>query len=107
MALGAFRDPSVLDWIEQNVPAVVTSDWGALAAVSSFEWSRATAWLRTGRPLSLVALDAMRESLKNGSIERPVFEVAEMELSRYVAQDGAPRVKQAVGSILSLRRATR
>lgn len=104
MALGAFRDPSVLNWIERNVPAVVTSDWGALAAVSSFSWARATAWLRSGRPLSLVALDALKESAKNRTIEWPPYGVVELELSGYLANDGAPRVKQAINFVLSSRR---
>jgi cell wall assembly regulator SMI1 len=101
MALGAFRDPSVLDWIEQNVPALVTTDWGALAAVSSFTWSRATAWLRSGRPLSLVALDALKESAKTGTFEWPPSHEVELALSAYLATDSAPRVKQAINFVLS------
>lgn len=104
MALGAFRDPSVLNWIEQNVPAVVTSHWGVLAAVSCFTWARATAWLRSGRPLSLVALDALKESATADPFEWPPYEEVEQVLSAYLAGDAAPRVKQAIKAILSSRR---
>ena len=106
MALAAFGDASVLDWIEDNVPPLVTSDWGALAAVSDFSWERATAWLRSGRPISLVALDALKESAKTGTIEWPPYEEVELGLSDYLANDGAPRVKQAINFVLSSLRGT-
>ncbi|MCB9858218.1 MAG: hypothetical protein H6818_21235 [Phycisphaerales bacterium] len=59
MLLAHFRDSSVLDWIERHVRDPITGQWGDLAAASSFAWDRALKWLQSGRPLSLVALDAM------------------------------------------------
>lgn len=54
-----FRDPRVLGWIEANVHDPLTTSWGDLAAASTLDWDRASKWLLAGRPLSLVALDAM------------------------------------------------
>lgn len=78
-ALYAVRDQSVLDWMERAVfdPAEIGQsyfvdepgellaprhrfgDWGQLAAAVGFDWPRAERWLARGRPLSIVALDAM------------------------------------------------
>jgi hypothetical protein len=61
-ALMWFRSSAVLDWIENHAPrANVTDDWGRLAALSDLPWSRVDAWLARGRPLSLIALDALAE----------------------------------------------
>lgn len=60
VALSWFRSPTVLDWIEHHAPRVnVTEEWGRLAAVSELPWSRVEVWLSSGRPLSLIALDAL------------------------------------------------
>ena len=59
-ALSWFRSPAVLDWIEIHAPhANITEDWGQLAALSDLYWSRVEEWLSRGRPLSLIALDAL------------------------------------------------
>ena len=57
--LAKYRDTRVLDWIEVNVHDPLTHQWGDLAAASGIDWTRAAKWLRSGRPLSLVALDAL------------------------------------------------
>lgn len=55
-----FRSRKVLDWIETHVPGSnVTDDWGRLAALSALDLSRVRRWIAAGRPLSLVALDAL------------------------------------------------
>lgn len=55
-----FRSRRVLDWIEAHAPASnVTEDWGRLAALSDLDLIRVKAWIAAGRPLSLVALDAL------------------------------------------------
>ena len=61
-----FRSSLSLDWIEQNINRVVniSDSWGYLAVASQFDWARAKKWLELGRPLSLVALD----TLKNYSV---------------------------------------
>lgn len=59
-ALSWFRAPSVLNLIERNAPQTnVSRSWGQLAALSQLNWARAEAWLTRGRPLNLVALDAL------------------------------------------------
>jgi hypothetical protein len=59
-ALCWFGAPEVLYWIESRVPSQnVTASWGWLASRSNLSWSRIQDWLGSGRPLSLVALDAL------------------------------------------------
>jgi hypothetical protein len=59
-ALSWFRSPTVLDWIENHAPHVnVTENSGQLAALSDLSCSRVEIWLSSGRPLSLIALDAL------------------------------------------------
>jgi hypothetical protein len=109
--LRPFRSARSLDWLESHMPNVAAPDWGYLAAVSEFSWSRAKSWLECGRPLSLVALDAMRNM--NGNSESPIvqevapilldpdpYESVDRILREYVARDPAPRVKRAVATIL-------
>lgn len=61
VALNYFRYPKILYWIEINIHRInqVTLNWGHLAASSYFSWSKAKEWLSKGRPLSLIALDAL------------------------------------------------
>lgn len=57
-----FRSRRMLDWIEAHAPAGnVGEDWGRLAALSDLDLTRVKAWIAAGRPLSLVALDALSE----------------------------------------------
>lgn len=59
-ALSWFRSATVLDWIEGNAPrSNISNQWGQLAAVSNLSWDRVEQWLERGRPLSLIALDAL------------------------------------------------
>jgi hypothetical protein len=59
-ALSWFRSRVVLDWVEVHAPqANIMDDWGQLAALSDLPWSRVELWLSRGRPLSLIALDAL------------------------------------------------
>lgn len=112
-SLAAFNTQATLDWIEQQVKApdvVLAEGWGRLAAMSHLEWSRVERWLDEGRPLSLVALDALnacwnyntpqlrerRPKLKNA----PAAQALQTRLEQYAAQDDAPRVQRAVRSIL-------
>jgi hypothetical protein len=57
--LSYFRSPDALAWIERNVFEPITESWGYLAAASKIDWPRVEAWLGSGRPLSLVAIDAL------------------------------------------------
>ena len=59
-----FRSAAVLDWIEAAAPMTnVTDDWGRLAAFSDFDLARATQWVAAGRPLNMIAIDALAEFL--------------------------------------------
>jgi hypothetical protein len=104
-ALMWFRSPSVLDWIESHAPSAnVTNDWGRLAALSDLSWSRVEAWLSRGRPLSLVALDALTEFVPRPG-QAPIVTRLQPKLKgcpdgltltralqAYMAVDTAPRV---------------
>lgn len=56
-----FQSKRNLAWIESNVARVsnISDVWGYLAVASQFDWATAEKWLRSGRPLSLIALDAL------------------------------------------------
>jgi hypothetical protein len=109
--LNEFRSSRVLNWLEDHTPDVVAEDWGYIAAISDFSWRRAEEWLARGRPLSLVALDALRNI--TGESESPVVREAapklpdpeplkwvEHVLREYESRDPTPRVKRAVATIL-------
>jgi len=112
-ALYWFKSSETLDWIEVHVPTKnVTESWGRLASVSSWSWNIAEKWLDLGRPLSLVALDALRDTIPWANISYfqkkwkpglictvPVVQI-EQKLLAYKAKDHVPRVIQRVDYIL-------
>ena len=59
-ALTGFRNERVLDWIERHAVEPIGYQWGAAAAVNRLSWDRICRWLDHGAPLSLIALDAMK-----------------------------------------------
>ncbi|WP_407122446.1 hypothetical protein [Bradyrhizobium sp. STM 3561] len=104
-ALSWFRAPVVLDWIESHVPRQdVTASWGQLASLSDLHWSRVQSWLESGRPLSLVALDALASCIPRQGQAR-ILTILDPKLKgcgdrsaighalrAYEAEDSAPRV---------------
>ncbi|MGQ0507034.1 MAG: hypothetical protein ACT4TC_17135 [Myxococcaceae bacterium] len=113
-ALARLRSPAALDWLETYVTSPLTWEWGALAAVSQFSWQRACAWLDAGRPLSLIALDALLDTrgpsqdrmpwmneIQPRLINAPSAAAARRKLESYAAKDPVPRVHKAVNAILS------
>lgn len=60
LSLSHFQSTLALRWIEQQADEPTTDEWGNLAAASCISWSDVCAWLARGRPLSLIAIDAMR-----------------------------------------------
>lgn len=109
-ALSWFRSEAALDWIEQNISDPLVEDWGRLAAVSNLKWERMAKWLASGRPLSLVALDAL---IACWHYDTPILKqfapklleaapVNEMNavLNQYLESDTAPRVRKAIASIV-------
>lgn len=109
-ALHYFRSPLTLDWIEKHAGEPITEAWGYLAAASGFSWSRAKSWLEHGRPLSLIAIDALLaiakpqtpnlRSLQPLLHEAPSAAHLGVELQRYAERDNVPRVRQRIDSLL-------
>lgn len=110
-ALAHFRSPRALQWIEMNAAEPTVEAWGRLAAASSFSWPKAEEWLLAGRPLSLIAIDALlaiaepqtpflrdhrpRLSAPAGELDiRKVLEVV-------AVADPVPRVEQRVKALLA------
>jgi hypothetical protein len=58
-ALAHFRSTRSLDWIEAHASEPTEDAWGYLAAASTLNWPKADQWLKAGRPLSLIAVDAL------------------------------------------------
>ena len=108
--MSSFGDGRVLDWMERRVRAPGTGGWGSLAAYSGMTWARAESWLGRGRPLSLVALDALLDCTHHGDQRRarrpmPLLEPGPRErmvevLRRYAERDPVPRVRAAVDAII-------
>lgn len=114
-ALLYFRSNKTLDWIETQSQRIknVTSSWGQLVASSQFSWQKCEKWLRMGRPLSLVALDALYLCTNNNYTGQSIWlrkikpkltdnatsETIEHELQNYLKTDSVPRTKNAVVSI--------
>lgn len=116
-ALLYFQSAETLNWIEKISSRIknISSSWGQLAASSQFSWDKADKWLTRGRPLSLVALDAlifctttgerlnqslwMRE-LNPKLIRSPSPEFIAGRLQDYVSTDSVPRTKNSVNTIV-------
>ena len=108
--LVSFHTGRTLDWLEGHVSFPITDMWGKLAARSQFSWARATKWLDSGRPLSLVALDALYACGHDDTpllrkfapklLEPDTRERMRAKLEQYAALDPVPRVKQKVTAII-------
>jgi hypothetical protein len=115
-ALLYLKSEKTLDWLEFNSVRIknVTSSFGQLAASSQFGWKRCEKWLNTGRPLSLIALDALYlctmknyigqsvwlQKLKPRLTDNTEREAMANKLRDYLKVDSVPRTKDAVGSII-------
>jgi hypothetical protein len=116
-ALNFIRHEKVLDWIEKNAHRItnVGTNWGHLAASSYFNWDRAKKWLTKGRPLSLIALDALifcttlGERLNQSPWMRQIQpklsdslkpEIVATKLQEYLVIDNVPRTKNAIEKII-------
>lgn len=111
LALTSFRDGSVLDWLESHVREPLTESWGNLAAASQMSWPRVAVWLERGRPLSLVALDALLaivqpktprlQELRPELVEPPTCTALTHALNAYAVRDPVLRVSRATKAILA------
>lgn len=113
LCLARFRSRRVLDWIKAEVRSPVGGSWGLLAACSNFSWPVAVEWLTAGRPLSLVALDALvilrgRRGPHQSQLvaeldpvlgEAPTDDEIVARLLAYQHVDDVPRVANALSSI--------
>ena len=116
-ALLYFQNSRALKWIEIIKDRIenVTTNWGVLAAASNFDWQTAKQWIESGRPLSLIALDALVYCTTTGSranqslwlqqhppkllnVERP--EIIARTVNEYLKKNNVPRTKSAVTKII-------
>lgn len=109
-ALEHARTPLALEWIERKVGEQkgVSRSWGSLAAKSALDWPRLERWLEGGRPLSLVALDALhyiahyRGTMRQLSVvlgEAPAVGEVMSALQAYAARDPVPRVTGMIAGL--------
>jgi len=111
MSLAFFKSTEALDWIEHHVSEPITEAWGELAAVSRFSWTRAEKWITAGRPLSLVAVDALATIANPKSpllrdLQPRLYDPSDPDmfrevLSAYAQSDRAPRVEKRTISLLA------
>ena len=111
------KSPLVLDWIEKVQQRIrsVNSQWGQLAASSKFDWKRAQKWLNSGRPLSLISLDALilcttrgkrlnqslwMRKLNPSLIDRPEPKLMVTVLKEYESKDSVPRTRNAINRVI-------
>jgi hypothetical protein len=109
LALVGFHSPQVLDWIERTVSSPVSDRWGYLAARSGLTWGVASRWLNAGRPISLVAIDALlnvycphpsaRPPIRGGLPDQPETPLIVQTLRDASLSDPVPRVEKAVAAI--------
>lgn len=116
-ALNFIRNDKVLDWIESNIHRTTSIglNWGHLAASSYFSWDRARKWLTSGRPLSLVALDAIMfcttvderlnqslwmRQIQPKLIDNPKPEIITIKLQEHLQIDNTHRTKTTINKII-------
>lgn len=117
LALLYFQDSRVLDWMEKIVHRItnISTSWGMFAAASQFNWQRAETWLSTGRPISLISLDALIFCTSKGEradqahwmkqyiptlLDQPPTGVIKHRLREFLSKDSTPRTKSAVAQII-------
>lgn len=108
--LNLCQSPIVLTWMEQNV-CEYSDGWARLAASSNPTWEHMHQWISKGRPLSLIALEAMANCappydnvpylsrLEPKIQEAPSYRIIEKVLLDYEKLDNVPRVNNAVSFI--------
>lgn len=112
-----FERPETLDWIERMKDRIlnVSGSWGNLTAASKFDWKRAQRWINEGRPLSLIALDALMYCTTIGDRQNqiPWFsnhppklidadkpEIIASTVNDYMKIDSVPRVRTVGNRII-------
>jgi hypothetical protein len=117
-SLHPFHSPKTLDWIEAHAHRMgsLSSSWGAVAAASRIDWPRISKWLSVGRPLSLIALDALCNCSKGASTpyvgewlrsnQQKLYEPAPIDqmsgvIQNYLTKDNVPRTRRQTEFILA------
>lgn len=106
--------PEAIDWLEVNVASPVTTHWGQGAALLGTPWPRIKAWLASGGPKQMMALDtliAYRAPAPNmaplAQVASPVLPEApelneyQASLNAVAAEASTPRIRQSVESALA------
>lgn len=112
MSLAEFHSSKVIDWIDCVTTSPVSNRWGLLAARSGLSWATAARWLDKGRPMSLVAMDALGVIMQPKHTGRPSMFPIEMKdapshdailarLRQYALSDPVPRVTQMIDRIVA------
>lgn len=113
-----FENKKVLDWIEEHKSNIshVSSSFGIVAAINQFDWLTAEKWLKCGRPLSLIALDALLYCTKTNFesnvplvfkdkepklINSPSSAVIAATLQDFLKSDDKPRTRNIINTIIS------
>ncbi|HTJ49667.1 MAG TPA: hypothetical protein VL443_09455 [Cyclobacteriaceae bacterium] len=116
-SLNQIRNEKVLDWIEINVHRTtnIGLNWGHLAASSLFNWRRAEKWLTLGRPLSLIALDALifcttvderlnqspwMRKINPRLLDNPQPDEVAKRLNEFLLGDNVHRTRTTIGKII-------
>ncbi len=117
-ALLYFKSSKTLDWIEKNSIRIknISINWGTLSSTSQFTWVRAEKWLAIGRPLSVIALDALVFCTTTGDRQNQAFwiqqnpprlmdsirpEIIAKRLNEYLTKDNVPRTRTAIERIIN------
>jgi hypothetical protein len=117
LSLCPLKTNRTLNWIEENHHRIIniSSNWGVLAAMSQLDWATAGNWLGTGRPLSLIALDALYYCTATPQENWPIMlrqhpptlagsfdpSVIVARIVRHLESDKAPRVKTLCLNIIA------
>lgn len=109
--LSTVADPVVITWVEEfwltvADPPAITGNWGSLAAQSQVDWPTLRRWLERGRPLSLIAGDALLEYQRRpaslpANFLPPDAETFDRVLNAYADNDQSPRARSDARKLLS------
>lgn len=94
--------PLIDDWWANSQPGdAVTGEWGLLASRLEVPWKTLATWLKKGRPMSLIALDAITCYIRGGlpaRFVRPSRDNFEAVLADCEKTDRSPRARQVIAN---------
>ena len=109
-ALAHFNSTRGLDWIEHHASEPTIDAWGYLAAASNLHWPKVDEWLKAGRPLSLIAVDALLaianprtpllRKLRPVLVDPPAEQDLRKAIEALMKSDPVVRVAQRAGALL-------